>query len=481
MWPKHLLFGLLASASPACALRPAPRPVLLRAPAAIGRVRAEAPPLLAPAASSEGTATIPVSTLNLVKSIVGSGVLSLPVGIAAYSSSRLGVIPALALMATIGGLSAYTFTMIGRVCEATGSATWGEAWAATVGKPTAWVPRLSVAILCFSASIQYTMVLGDTFSVLGTAAGLPPALASRTGAIALVTALGTLPLSLLPSLELLKYTSLLGIGGILYTAAFMAKRVAAYGAGSALHAAVAPALRPSFDRVAATTAQSFGAAFGSSKVFVLVSMLATSFCAHFLAPQFYNDLSSAGKESKTGRYAALTAAGFILSALISATVMVAGFLTFGASSNGYILNNYAAADALAQAARVAIGGALVCTYPFLLTGLRDNLMETLGTPRVPTTLAAVALVTGIGARLTNLGTVAAVSGALLSTSIVYTLPALMFGQLLAKRTASAGKLSSMGFQAAAPRARDKLELLGARAITVLGVGLTAIGMKAALG
>ena len=41
---------------------------------------------------------------------------------------------------------------------------------------------------------------------------MPKLLASRSGAIAVVTALCTLPLSLLPNLEMLKYTSFLGIG-----------------------------------------------------------------------------------------------------------------------------------------------------------------------------------------------------------------------------------------------------------------------------
>merc|ERR1712061_640720 len=77
-----------------------------------------------------------------------------------------------------------------------------------------------------------------------TAAGLPRLIASRNGAIALITSLATLPLSLLPNLDMLKYTSFLGIGGLLYTAAFMVGRKNAYAPGTALHAAAA--IPPSF-------------------------------------------------------------------------------------------------------------------------------------------------------------------------------------------------------------------------------------------
>ena len=77
--------------------------------------------------------------------------------------------------------------------------------------------------------------------------GLPALLASRTGAIAALTAFGTLPLSLLPSLSALSFTSALGVAGLLYTAAFMVLRMSSYGPGSALHAAVPPPLRPRFE------------------------------------------------------------------------------------------------------------------------------------------------------------------------------------------------------------------------------------------
>ena len=73
-------------------------------------------PLVAAAPQSESTgSSIAASTVNLVKAIVGSGVLSLPVGIAAFSSSRKALIPALAMISVIGTLSAYCFATVGRV------------------------------------------------------------------------------------------------------------------------------------------------------------------------------------------------------------------------------------------------------------------------------------------------------------------------------------------------------------------------------
>ena len=355
-------------------LRPTPRMMQPRATALMA----------AAAAESEGS-SVASSTVNLVKAIVGSGVLSLPVGVAAFSSSRKALIPAFALLSVIGTLSAYCFAMVGRVCEATGTSTWGEAWKKTVGEKSAWIPSSFVALLCASASLQYTMVIGDSFSSVFAAVGLPKVIASRNGAIALITGLCTLPLSLLPNLEMLKYTSSLGIGGIIYTAAFMCLRATGhYAPGMALHATVAPQLQPSFSATPLPIVKSVLEVFRSTKVFVLLSILATSFCAHMLAPNFYNELSPGESESgaaqqprasKLARFNLLVGSGFGLSGMLSAAVMIAGYLTFGAASDGYILNNYAQEDRLAQVARIAVGMSIVCTYPIIHQGLRDTTME----------------------------------------------------------------------------------------------------------
>jgi hypothetical protein len=63
-----------------------------------------------------GTASMSQEIFSLVKNIVGAGVLGLPAGIAAFGSAPGAVFPALLLIAGIGGLSAYGFALIGRVC-----------------------------------------------------------------------------------------------------------------------------------------------------------------------------------------------------------------------------------------------------------------------------------------------------------------------------------------------------------------------------
>ena len=66
-----------------------------------------------------GDATVTQLIFNLVKGIVGAGVLSLPAGIASFSNAPGGVVPAVSLISIIGGLSAYGFALIGRCCAYT--------------------------------------------------------------------------------------------------------------------------------------------------------------------------------------------------------------------------------------------------------------------------------------------------------------------------------------------------------------------------
>ena len=66
---------------------------------------------------SGGTATMSSLIFNLVKNIVGAGVLSLPSGIAAFANAPSAVIPAVYLISSIGIASSYCFSLIGRVCS----------------------------------------------------------------------------------------------------------------------------------------------------------------------------------------------------------------------------------------------------------------------------------------------------------------------------------------------------------------------------
>jgi len=367
--------------------------------------------------SSEG-ASIPNEVFNLVKAIVGVGVLSLPAGVAAFGNAPSAVIPAIALIAIIGVLSGYGFALIGKVCAYTGATSYREAWSKTVGEGSSWIPAWSATIKTFLACMAFSMVLGDTFSSLFRS--------ERNFTIVVVTLVVLLPLCLLKNLKSLAPFSLLGVIGMAYTALAMTIR---YLDGSyvlpegGLVSTVASDLQPSFG------SKGLESVFSSSSL-ILVCMLSTAYMAHFNAAKFYVEL----KNNTVSRFHQVVAWGFGISILLMGSMTMLGFLTFGESSSGLVLNNYSAEDIWMSGSRIAVALSLVFSYPLAFAGCRDGLLDLL---KIPTekrtslnlnilTIALLSVLTLLASILKDVSFVLAFGGATLGNALTYVYPALMY-------------------------------------------------------
>ncbi len=117
----------------------------------VGTVRAAA--TTAPADNKGGVAMAP-STFNLVKNIVGAGVLSLPAGVAVFSNSKTALVPACVLVATLGVFSAYCFVLIGRLCEMTNTKTYKAAVSSAIGNKAGKTLAVFTTLKTFSACLM---------------------------------------------------------------------------------------------------------------------------------------------------------------------------------------------------------------------------------------------------------------------------------------------------------------------------------------
>ena len=520
-WLPTALVAALLLASPCSGLAPATRlsrhrPALrARAITAAADADPARRPVVVPkdSPSQPPGASLATSTINLVKGVIGSSVFALPAGVAAFASTRAALVPSFLLLGAVATLSGYTFWMIARVNEATDTDSFGGAWRATFGESTSWVPSAIIVAKCFASCLTYTMVIGDSFAPILGAAAAPAWLASRSGAILSILPLVVLPLCLLPSLSMLRYTSLFGVAALIYSAAFLVVRAAA-----------APPLAAAAAATAAAAARSPLALAMTAKVFVLVSLLSTAFTAHYNAPRFYAELAPAptvpgqcggfyvggvaaadgdgdgegaeadadapvadaadtataidrpsDRPSKVRRMGLVTTLGFGIAAAVAAALMGGGFWAFGDRCDGFILNNFPTSDRLAQLARLAVGSSVVCTYPFVFFGLRDGALalagaeRASGATRLATTLGLLSVVVALALVLTDLGLVVAVSGALLSSAILYVVPPAMFSRVLGARIRAA--------RAAGLRAtrRDRAERALAWFTVALGFFFAGIG------
>merc|ERR1719247_2763241 len=162
------------------------------------------------------------------------------------------------------------------------------------------------------------------------------------------------------------------------------------------------------------------------KTLVLVAVLSTSYMAHFNAPKFYADF----KDATVPRFNKVVALAFAIVVAIVILIVVPGYATFGSATAGFILNNYANADPLATAARVAVGISVVGTYPLVFTSLRDGLRALAGaspeSAHKRITVTTFGIITALAVAIKDVGFVAAVSGAVFGTLLMFVFPGLFF-------------------------------------------------------
>jgi amino acid permease len=432
----------------------------------------------APTTTGGGTASIPNEVFNLVKSIVGAGVLSLPAGIAAFGNAPSAIIPAVALICIIGGFSAYGFSLIGRVCSYTGGQSYRGAWSESVGEETSWIPAVTCTFKTCFAVLSYSMILGDTIRALLMTAGVET---TRTLALLGVTGTTLLPLCLLKNLSSLAPFSLVGIAGMFYTAIAMIIRYlgGSYKLGTAAvrgsKAAAVPAGKYLAD-VAANYQPQFGnlgaSAALSPNVFILICMLSTAYMAHFNAPKFFIEL----KDNTIKRYNTVVGTSFGISVFLFALIGSLGFLTFGSASSGLILNNYAGSDALMSLSRIAVAISIIFSFPLAFVGARDGWLDLLKVPMdkrtdsvlTKTTLAILSGITFAATQLKELAFIMSFAGATLGNALIYIYPSLMFRSAVKKM----GDKASKGLKREVPFAMFS---------ALLGVGMGCVGAKMAFG
>eukprot|EP00747_Dinoflagellata_sp_TGD_P110205 gnl/TRDRNA2_/TRDRNA2_170895_c2_seq4.p1 gnl/TRDRNA2_/TRDRNA2_170895_c2~~gnl/TRDRNA2_/TRDRNA2_170895_c2_seq4.p1 ORF type:complete len:1003 (-),score=187.45 gnl/TRDRNA2_/TRDRNA2_170895_c2_seq4:400-3408(-) len=364
-------------------------------------------------AGNEG-ASLEQSTFNLLKNVLGAGVLSLPYGMAGGT----GLIPAVVIAVTLGVYSGYTFLLIARNCEKTGCQTFSALGEKAQGEAAAKTLDITCTAKCFATCLAYSLVIADSFAKLAITFGLPAFWASRNVVLATMTVGTLLPLCLLRDLSALAPASLLGCFGMFYTTGFMVFRYfeGSYAVGGKFfqELAIKPSFGPSGVDFASVSIQTL----------VLTASLAAAFIAHYNAPTFYDGLENRSVD----RFKLATMAAYMGTICVCITVMVSGYMTFGTTCQGNILNCYSPTDVLATVARVAVGVAIVLTYPLPFRGLRNGAMSLLKVGEEKFNEATVALlgaITLLGFAVTNVGFVNNFGGAFLGAFLIYIAPSLL--------------------------------------------------------
>merc|ERR1719162_918922 len=132
---------------------------------------------------------------------------------------------------------------------------------------------------------------------------------------------------------------------------------------------IASSLRPKFGNMGAESVL-------SPNALILVCMLSTAYMAHFNAPKFYLEL----KNNTLPRFNSVVKYGFGISIALMGFITMVGFLTFGESCDGLVLNNYAGSDLWMGLSRISVAISLVFSYPLAFTGCRDGFLDLVKIP-----------------------------------------------------------------------------------------------------
>ena len=312
------------------------------------------------------------------------------------------------------------FFRTGKSCEMSLSATYRECWERTVGSKggllVAFATTLDPLMGIFTNSAILSQSLRFTLRALGIYLSIPECLL-------LLAAFALLPLCLMKNLDALAPFSAIGMGAVFVTLGCMVVRYldGSYLPGGEFHDHILSEYQPLFG----TDCHPF-----SIRVLPFVCMVFMSFDMHYNSPRFYTEL----KDASVPRFATVCASAFGIVSFLYFSIAVVGYLTFGAHSDSFILDNYSAKDPLAALARLCMGFSALLTYPLNFMGLRDNLLDLLGltdefkTPgklRVFIVLLLTVCVT-MACFITDLGLISSIGGGTSVALVAFILPAFMF-------------------------------------------------------
>jgi len=314
--------------------------------------------------------------------------------------------------------------LVGRMCDVKKEATTlSQAWEQEVGHDSSWIVALSIFVLTFFVSTAYSIVLGDIFTSLAQSVGMTGV--SRHLSILFITLCAVNPLCSLKSLSALTPFSMVGIGGLLLTLLFMLSRLVSgsYAPGGFFFDTLPLALQPSFGANGMKSVL-------SPSTLVMFSLAASSYCCHFSAPCFYNEL----QRNTMPRFSFLAISSFTIVMAISVSIMSFGFLTFGGNCGGMILNNYSQLDFGAIFCRFLIAASLISGYPFLFKAMKEGFLDLLRLKEIklPEVLQnrvqplLLSIITTAALLLNNVGFVVGLNGAILGSAINYIFPSIMY-------------------------------------------------------
>jgi len=414
-----------------------------------------------------------VAIANVLADLCPHGMLPIAYGMAAAGGT--GPVISTLCLTVFGFLSWYSLVSFARAAEvvlvqAGETAEAGESlsavWSRTLpnGKLTSYIPDLGCFLLTVGCLLFYSAFIGDLFgALLSGLKGLPEIFRKRWTILLVLHAVPILPLCLKKDLSALKYSSMTGLLGILYTMFFVGKRLTdhSYAQGGKFFSIMPFKYQPAAQLAFPSKPSALGyiadlpPLYAGKGLLILMNMCCVAFACHYNAVKYYMEL----KNRNVPALKKVMALGIGGTGLVFFVMMILGYGTFGAHSQALLLNNYHPTnDLMATVARGFTGLAIISGYPLMFAGLKAALfsLTKLDGPGVvnrdkkQNTLSAivVACISTAACFVTEheLSTVIGIVGSIFGSVVIYIFPAFVNNSLLKMKDKQGNPVSAPFFK-----------------------------------
>ena len=320
------------------------------------------------------------SGFNLASATLGAGTLALPSAMLG-SGVLLGAI----LLFGVYLATVFSVTLLVKLYESTGCATYEEMAKTFVGPKFEKVTALLIVVFCWGITIVYVVAMGDVLSNLSATSWFPSWFKDEAGKQVMLIIFWfcfMLPLSLMKEINSLRYTSVLGIAATLFLVVAIVVHDETSGVDQNKNVKLA---KLDFPMLA------------SLPVFIF------SYCCQTNAFEIYSEM----QPRTVRRMTISTALSMGICTIIYITAGAAGVANFGNDTDGNILSNYSPTEsAYIMVAYISISFTLTSAFPLCIFPTRDAIVQVLGyesayaTPTpvrvtICATLAFLSLVAGL--------------------------------------------------------------------------------------
>ena len=396
----------------------------------------------------DGTSSIFVSILNVTKTCIGAGILSLihalcqsprdthfePI-IELFESHRFpwafhygSLWPSIAICIYSAIYCLISGMLIIHGCETTGKFEY-SALLRSVGPRFQKAGVISIGYVAFNCCLGYCILipqfLQPAFSELFDIARFQN---DRQMYILIAAALILYPLCLLKDLSSLRYSSVLGLMAVFYCLGLFV-----YDAIEHYHSGEAPGTASDPNAEFLTNQWSTG-------IFIVVNVASKAFTCHYTLPSIYESL----RNRSIKRMRIVMTVSFMVVTVVYVTFAVCGYYLFGSDSQGNVLENFRGEAGLTvSVARLGTAVSIIGCFPLIFkAGL--NAMETQffsdpnsrfnfnqnPTVRVSVITLLLMTMTGLSCFIDDVGPVSSIEGAIAVLFLLCSFPILIYWRVV---------------------------------------------------